>query len=125
MLAVVQVVTAAAAGTSRPCRERCCRGTERPLLLHRAGFDPAGMPNCRATDTGPGARALPHAFAQHPVFVAQAQLDRMAAVVQAMETVVALPAYREQALARTCQQSRATICWRHGRFHGLRLPCRR
>ena len=42
----------------------------------------------------------PHAFAQHPVFVAQTQLARMAAVVRTMETVVALPAYRAQALAR-------------------------
>lgn len=42
----------------------------------------------------------PHLFAAHPVFVAPAQLTRMAEVVQAIETVVALPAYRETVLAR-------------------------
>ena len=41
----------------------------------------------------------PYLFAAQPVFVAQAQLERMAQVVQAVESVVALPAYREQALA--------------------------
>ncbi|MCM2318901.1 MAG: hypothetical protein NDI93_06170 [Pseudomonas sp.] len=42
----------------------------------------------------------PHLFAAHPVFVAPAQLTRMAEVVQAIETVVALPAYRDAVLAR-------------------------
>ena len=39
-------------------------------------------------------------FAAQPVFLAAPQLLRMAQVVQAVESVVALPAYREQALAR-------------------------
>lgn len=39
------------------------------------------------------------AFAAQPVFVAAEQLQRMAQVVQAVESVVALPAYREQVLA--------------------------
>jgi len=39
------------------------------------------------------------AFAAQPVFVAAEQLQRMARVVQAVEAVVALPAYREQVLA--------------------------
>ena len=60
----------------------------------------------------------PHAFAQHPVFVAQAQLDRMAAVVQAMETVVALPAYREQALARAPAIARHNPAGAMGVFMG-------
>lgn len=38
------------------------------------------------------------AFAAQPVFVAAEQLQRMAQVVQAVETVVATPAYREQVL---------------------------
>ena len=41
----------------------------------------------------------PYLFAAQPVFVAQAQLERMAQVVQALESVVALPAYREQVLS--------------------------
>ena len=41
----------------------------------------------------------PYLFAAQPVFVATPQLQRMAQVVQAVETVVALPAYREQVLA--------------------------
>ena len=38
-------------------------------------------------------------FAAQPVFVAAPQLQRIAQVVRAVESVVALPAYREQALA--------------------------
>ncbi|MBN9206195.1 hypothetical protein [Methylibium petroleiphilum] len=41
----------------------------------------------------------PHAFAARPVFVGGAELERMAAVVAAVESVVALPAYREAVLA--------------------------
>ena len=40
----------------------------------------------------------PFLFAALPVFVAKAQLHRMAQVMQAVESVVALPAYREQVL---------------------------
>ncbi len=41
----------------------------------------------------------PYVFAAQPVFVAPAQLQRMAQVVRAVEFVVALPAYREQVLS--------------------------
>ena len=41
----------------------------------------------------------PYLFAAQPVFVAQAQFERMAQVVQAVESVVALTAYREQVLS--------------------------
>jgi hypothetical protein len=41
----------------------------------------------------------PSLFAAVPVFVATPQLHRMAQVMQAVESVVALPAYREQVLA--------------------------
>ena len=40
----------------------------------------------------------PYLFAARPVFVAASQLDRMAEVIRAVETVVALPAYRKQVL---------------------------
>ena len=41
----------------------------------------------------------PFLFSAQPVFVAAQQLQRMAQVMQAIESVVALPAYREQVLA--------------------------
>ncbi len=40
----------------------------------------------------------PHLFASSPVFVARAHLERMAAIVEAAESVIALPAYRELVL---------------------------
>lgn len=40
----------------------------------------------------------PYLFSARPVFVADAHLQRMAAVVRAVESVVALPAYREEVL---------------------------
>ena len=43
----------------------------------------------------------PHLFASRPVFVAPAHLQRMAQVVQAVESIVALPAWREEVLARS------------------------
>ena len=41
----------------------------------------------------------PHALSAAPVFASRTQLARMAGIVRAVETVVALPAYREQVLA--------------------------
>jgi hypothetical protein len=42
----------------------------------------------------------PYLFSARPVFVSHAHMERMARVVQAIESVVALPAYQELALAR-------------------------
>lgn len=42
----------------------------------------------------------PYLFATRPVFLSHAHMARMALVVQAVEAVVALPAYREHVLAR-------------------------
>ncbi|HEX6364049.1 MAG TPA: hypothetical protein VFZ93_13920, partial [Albitalea sp.] len=42
----------------------------------------------------------PTVFAARPVFVSPAQLARMAALVQSIESVIALPAWREAALAQ-------------------------
>jgi hypothetical protein len=41
----------------------------------------------------------PYLFSARPVFVSEAHLSRMAAVVRAVEAVVAMPAYREEVLA--------------------------
>lgn len=43
----------------------------------------------------------PYLFAAHPVFIAPAHLQRMAEVIRAVDSVVALPAYRELVLARS------------------------
>ncbi|MCD6673527.1 MAG: hypothetical protein LT106_11785 [Burkholderiaceae bacterium] len=43
----------------------------------------------------------PHLFSARPVFVSESHLRRMAAVVRAVEYVVALPAYRDEVLARS------------------------
>ncbi|SFO84343.1 hypothetical protein [Pseudomonas borbori] len=43
----------------------------------------------------------PYLFAAYPVFIAPAHLQRMAEVIRAVDSVVALPAYREQVLARS------------------------
>jgi hypothetical protein len=66
------------------------------------GLDDAGLSQALQS---PALDALvrercPHAFAARPVFVPGHQLDRMAAVVQAVERVVALPAVAQAALAR-------------------------
>ncbi|MDP2255550.1 MAG: hypothetical protein Q8K05_05760 [Polaromonas sp.] len=72
---------------------------------------------CISLDTGALGRALeseigqpglfelvrercPYLFAARPVFVSQAHLARMAELVRAIESVVALPAYRAQVLAQ-------------------------
>lgn len=40
----------------------------------------------------------PHLFSAHPVFVSESQTERMAALIRAVEFVVALPAWRERVL---------------------------
>lgn len=75
-------------------RECFCFSLDREALAH-------------ALDTELGAPGLsqllhercPSVFAAQPVFVAAPQLQRMAHVVRAVESVVSLPAYREQVLA--------------------------
>src|SRR5690606_1791073 len=48
----------------------------------------------------------PRIFSARPVFVSKHHLDRMAAVVQAVEHVVGLPGYREEVLARSPEIAR-------------------
>lgn len=60
----------------------------------------------------------PHAFAARPVFVAGADMDRMAAVVRAVESVVALPAYRDEVLAWAPQIARHAAAGARGVFFG-------
>ena len=60
----------------------------------------------------------PHLFAAQPVFVAARQLQQMAAVVQAVESVVMLPAYRELTLANAPAIARAGVKGPRGAFFG-------
>jgi hypothetical protein len=81
----------------------------------------------------PGLSALirercPFVFAAQPVFVAPQALRQIAEVVRAVETVVAMPAYREQVLAdappiaRSRARAPRGVCfgydfhWNHGRL---------
>lgn len=43
----------------------------------------------------------PYLFSARPVFVSRAHMDRIARLIKAIEAVTALPAYREQVLARS------------------------
>ncbi len=80
----------------------------------------------RALDTELGQPGLfelvrqrcPYMFAAEPVFLAASQLQRMAHVVQAVESVVALPAYREQVLAAAPPIARLDLGGPHGVFFG-------
>lgn len=60
----------------------------------------------------------PYLFAAHPVFVTPAQHQRMAEVVQAVESVVALPAYRELVLQRAPAIARHAPRGARGVFFG-------
>ena len=60
----------------------------------------------------------PYLFATQPVFVAALQLQRMAEVMRAVESVVALPAYQEQVLAAAPAIVRAGHSGPRGAFFG-------
>ena len=60
----------------------------------------------------------PFLFAALPVFVATPQLHRMAEVMQAVEAVVALPAYRRQVLAAAPAIARLSTSGARGVFFG-------
>ena len=60
----------------------------------------------------------PYLFAAQPVFVPARQLQTMAQVVRAVESVVALPAYREQVLATSPDIARFEPCGPRGAFFG-------
>jgi len=65
------------------------------------GFDEARLARALPADLDALVRErCPHVFAARPVFASAAELDRMTAVVAAVESVVALPAFREAVFAR-------------------------
>ena len=71
-----------------------CTGLDRDALA-RALDSELGRPGLSALVR----ERCPFVFAAPPVFVATRQLERMARVVRAVESVVALPAYRDEALS--------------------------
>ncbi len=87
-------------------------------------LDPAALRDALESTLGqPGLFELvqqrcPYLFAAHPVFIAPAHLQRMAAVVRAIESVVALPAYRELVLARSPAIARQNPGGAKGVFFG-------
>ncbi len=60
----------------------------------------------------------PEVYSAHPVFVASSHLQQMARVVQAVESVVALPEYREQVLAAAPSIARLDVGGARGVFYG-------
>ena len=76
-------------------RDCACRTLDPDRLLGQLESDPtlAGLHDEIA-------RVRPHLFSATSVFVSERQLQLVAALVEALESVVALPAYQEQALAR-------------------------
>ncbi|MEO7853025.1 MAG: hypothetical protein ABIR94_12340, partial [Rubrivivax sp.] len=60
----------------------------------------------------------PHLFAGRPVFVSHAHIARMAGLVRAVESVVAMPAYREYVLGRSSAIARHDPGGAKGVFFG-------
>ncbi len=60
----------------------------------------------------------PYMFAAQPVFVGSSQIQRMAAVIDAVESVVALPAYRDQVLGTAPAIARVGAVGPKGVFFG-------
>ena len=85
---------AAATGIEQLNNECFCFSLDREALAHALDAE-LGQPGLSALMR----ERCPSAFAAQPVFVAAPPLRRIAQVVHAVETVVALPAYREQVLA--------------------------
>ncbi len=97
-------------------------------------LDDQALANTMAADIGNPALfdlvrdRLPSLFSARPVVLSQAQVQRMARLISALESVVALPAYREEVLARSDPIARHPTCAKsvfmgydfhvHGNEHG-------
>lgn len=85
----------ASVSSERLNAECFCTGLDADALQQTLGAmtDPPGL-------FGLLEERCPYVFASRPVFVSARQRARMSALVEAVESVVALPAYREEVLAR-------------------------
>ena len=90
-----------------------CLSLDRTALA-RALDSELGQPGLSAMVS----QRCPYLFAAQPVFVATPQLQHMAQVIQAVETVVALPAYREQVLKAAPEIARQGALGPRGVFFG-------
>jgi hypothetical protein len=64
------------------------------------------------------AARCPHVFAARPVFVTERHIERMAQIIEAVETVVATPAYRTAALAYAPEIARHEVSAARSVFFG-------
>ncbi len=97
-------------------------------MLNRACFcislDQNALARALESELGqPGLSAMvrgrcPYLFSAQPVFVSVAQLQRMAEVMRAIESVVALPAYQEHVLASAPAIARGGHSGPHSAFFG-------
>jgi len=86
-------------------------------------LDNAALRQALAAELGADLMALteercPYLFSAQPVFISDSQKKRMAEVVRAVESVVALPAYREQILAHAPAIARQDPGGARGVFFG-------
>lgn len=87
-------------------------------------IDPQALALALDSELGqPGLHAMvrercPYVFASQPVFVAPVHARRMAEVVRAVESVVALPAYREPVLGEAPDIARVGLAGPRGVFFG-------
>jgi hypothetical protein len=88
------------------------------------GLDPGALREALETELGrPGLAEMvrqrcPDVFSATAVFVAQRHLRRMAEVVRAVESVVALPSYREQVLSQAPSSARLSPSGARSVFFG-------
>ena len=78
-----------------------CISLDRQALRRTLEADPAAHGIHRLIE-----ERCPHLFAALPVFVSRRHVDEMAAAIRAAEAVIALPAYREAALAWAPESAR-------------------
>jgi hypothetical protein len=108
------VTTPASASPIEQLNRDCfCLSLDRNALAHALDAE-LGQPGLSALMR----ERCPSVFAAQPVFVAAPQLQRIAQVVRAVESVVALPAYREQALASAPAIARLSAGGALGVFFG-------
>jgi len=94
-------------------RDCFCFSLDRDALAHALDAE-LGQPGLSAMVR----ERCPSVFAAQPVFVSAPQMQRIAQVVRAVESVVALPAYREQVLADAPAIARAAPSGVQGVFFG-------
>ncbi len=108
------VVTAGAAGIPETLNQSCfCFSLDRTALAQALDAQLGDVALAQLV-----AERCPYVFAAQPVFVAAGQLQTMAQVVRAVESIVAMPAYRSHVLAAAPAIARAGVAGPRGVFFG-------